>query len=73
MLDITNIYIYVAFFCSFNFKVTSRYLKSNLMWTFIELNGHQFTDSKAQLNKTNVNNHKSNNIARSYQEDTGVT
>ena len=29
------------------------------------LNLHQVTDSKAQLNKTNVNNHKSNNLAGS--------
>ena len=27
-------------------------------------------DSKAQLNKNNVKNYKSNNIAKSYQEDT---
>ena len=37
------------------------------MWTFIELNLHQLTDSKVQLNQNNVNNHKSNNIAESYQ------
>ena len=43
------------------------------MWTFIGLSLHQLTDSKAQLNKTNVANQKYNNIARSYQEDTGVT
>ena len=37
------------------------------------LNLHQLTDSKVQLNESNVNNHKSNDIVRSYQEDTGVT
>ena len=30
---------------------------------FIALNLHQLTDSKAQLNKTNVNNCKSNYLA----------
>ena len=36
------------------------------MCTFIALNLHQLTDSKVQLNKTNVtNNHKSNNLAGS--------
>ena len=40
---------------------------------FIVLNFHQLTDSKVQLNETNVNNHKSNNITKSYQEDTGLT
>ena len=43
------------------------------MWTFIELNLIQLTDSKGHLNETNVNNHKSSNIARLYQEDTWVT
>ena len=38
------------------------------MWTFIGLNLHQLTDSKVQLNITNVNNYKSNNKARSDQE-----
>ena len=33
------------------------------MWTFIALDLHQLTDSKVQLNKTNVNNHNSNNLA----------
>ena len=37
------------------------------------LNLHQLTDSKVQLNKDKVNNCKSNNEARSYQEDTGMT
>ena len=45
----------------------------NLMWTFIELNLHHLTNSRVQLNKNNVNNHNFNNIARSYQEKTGVT
>ena len=36
------------------------------------LNLHQLTDSKAKLNKNSVNNHNSNNIARSYQKKTGV-
>ena len=45
---------------------------SNLIWTFMVLNLHQMTDSKAQLSKTNVINHKSNNLAGFYQEDTGV-
>ena len=35
-------------------------------------NLHQLKDSNVQLNKTSVNNHKCNNIARSYKEDTGV-
>ena len=36
-------------------------------------NLHQLTETKAQLNKTNVNNRKSNNLAGSYQRDTRVT
>ena len=40
---------------------------SNLMWPFIMLNLHQLTDYKLQLNKNNVNNHKSKYTARSYQ------
>ena len=43
------------------------------MLTFIVLNLHQLTDSKVHLNKTNVNNCKSNNLAGSNQRDTGVT
>ena len=39
----------------------------------MELNHVQLTDSKAQLNKANVNNLKSNNLSGSYQGDTGVT
>ena len=46
---------------------------SNLLLTFIVFNLHQLTDSKVQLNKTNVNNHKSNDKARSYQGDKMVT
>ena len=37
------------------------------MWSFIALNLHQVTDSKAQLNRNKVNNRKSNNIVMSYQ------
>ena len=42
-------------------------LESNLMWTFIALNLHQLTDSKAQLNGNKVNNCSSNDIGRSHQ------
>ena len=37
------------------------------MWTFIVPNLHELTDFKVQMNKNNVNNCKSNNIARSQQ------
>ena len=37
------------------------------------LNPCQLPDLKALLNKSSVHNHKSNNIARSYQEDTELT
>ena len=37
------------------------------------LNFHGLTDFKVQLNEIDVNNHKSNNLAGSYQGDTGVT
>ena len=37
------------------------------MWTFVALNLHQWADSKMQPNKNKMNNHKSNNIAMSYQ------
>ena len=37
------------------------------MWSFTALNLHQSTDSKAQVSENNGNNHKSNDIARSYQ------
>ena len=43
------------------------------MWTVIAVILHQLKDSKAQLNKINVNNCKCKNLTRSYQEDTGVT
>ena len=43
--------------------MVASYLMSNVMWTFIALNFHQLTDSEAQLNKINVNNHKTNNYA----------
>ena len=39
---------------------------SNLMCIFLALNLQQFTDSKVQLNKKKMNNHKFNDIARSY-------
>ena len=45
----------------------------NLMWTFILLNLHQLTESKVQLNIKQVNYHYLNDIARSYQQDTGLT
>ena len=38
---------------------------------YIVLNLHKLTDCKAQLNKNNVNNRKSNDIARSYQRRDG--
>ena len=47
--------------------------ESDLMWNFIALNLHRLTDSKVQLNETSVNTHESNNIARSYQQDTRDT
>ena len=37
------------------------------MPTFIAINLHQLTDSKAKLNIIKVNNHKLKNIATSYQ------
>ena len=43
------------------------------MWILYRTELHQLTDSKAQVNNNNVNNLKFNNLARSYQEDTGVT
>ena len=48
-------------------RTRSNMTLTNLMWTFIVLNLHQLTDSKAQLNETNVN--KSNNLTGSL--DTG--
>ena len=44
------------------------------MWTFIALNLLQLTDSKGQLNKNNVIDHKPNNTYPGYIEaETGVT